>query len=199
VPLTRRCVEGVRWDWHCPAPAYERRDSGYATCDSRSSYSDAHWVDAAESERGNWSGSGNWKRKRGGWYVASVALPVALPGTKTWLPTFNSCLVSRFYALELELAVHTPGAGVPATNISLKVPVQIASVAREGRRAEFMREGLDGEVEEVPSFESVLRMRAPMAGRGQVEGRGQAESIRLALIEAEVDAQLLDQGVLRGF
>lgn len=182
VPLASRSVEGAKWTWHVPAPAYERRDSGYETASVRSGSVSAsgssislppektRLLDATKAEKG--------------WFEASIPVPVTLPTNKTWLPTFHSCLVSRFYALRLEIAVHTPGTAVPATSVSLKVPVQIAAVAREGTREKFLAgAGTAG----VPLAIAVS------AAEGDEEERR-----RIAGIEEEVDQLFLDRGTGRG-
>jgi hypothetical protein len=113
--LPCRCVENVAWTYHPPSSIQNlRRDSGYSTCSSDSSTSDATVTPSTK-----------------GWYEASIPIPLTLPANKTWLPTFHSCLVSRIYCLEMSLGVHTPGTGVPATTISLKLPVQISSGPEE--------------------------------------------------------------------
>lgn len=61
-------------------------------------------------------------------YTAQLIVPVTLPSTKLFVPTFQSCLASRCYILDLTLGVSVPG-GTPGagTTLHLKVPVQLTS------------------------------------------------------------------------
>lgn len=109
--LATRCVENVTWTHHLPQPI--RRDSGYSTSSGCSSDSSTSEVTVTPSTKS--------------WYEASILVPLTLPASKTWLPTFHSCLASRIYSLDMSLQVHTPGTGVPSSTISLCLPVQISS------------------------------------------------------------------------
>jgi hypothetical protein len=157
VPLSSRCVEAVSWTKHKAAPAYTRRNS--ASSSDSSDCSDH----ASEAKPGS------------EYYSATVLVPITLPSTKTWIPTFHSCIVSRTYTIDLNLSIHTPGNGVPASNVSLHLPIQIAADGNQNERtpmtvAEAAAELVDAEeflrprVIEVPSAEhignSVLRPAA---------------------------------------
>lgn len=64
----------------------------------------------------------------GSFYTATVAVPVSLPeGNKVFVPSFNSCLVSRIYALDLYLSISTPNATVTDPTLHLKLPIQVSS------------------------------------------------------------------------
>ncbi|OBT62811.1 hypothetical protein VE03_07666 [Pseudogymnoascus sp. 23342-1-I1] len=112
------------WTYHVPAPAYERRDSGYSTAEDEDGEGE---VDAAAA-----GGKGT-----GPYYTASIPLPLTLPGNKTWVPTFHSCLVSRFYTLLIELMVHPGGKSAVPRGLALRVPVQILGEGREGNEEAF--------------------------------------------------------------
>jgi len=61
-------------------------------------------------------------------YTARVIVPVSLPrGSKVFVPTFHTCLVSRVYALDLYLSVNTPNAAITDPTLHLKLPIQISS------------------------------------------------------------------------
>jgi hypothetical protein len=148
VSLSSRCVEGVSWTKHKAAPAYTRRNS--ASSSSSSDCSD----NASEAKPGS------------EYYSATVLVPITLPSTKTWIPTFHSCIVSRTYTIDLNLSIHTPGNGVPASNVSLHLPIQIAADGNQNERtpmtvAEAAAELADAEeflrprVIEVPSAEHI--------------------------------------------
>lgn len=115
VPLTSRSVESATWTKHDLAPQYLRRDSGYSTYDSDSAR-DPERPPKALASRIH--------------YTAEILVPLTLPKSKIFVPTFHSCLVSRTYALDLALSVHTPGTGVPSTSLSLRLPVHIGAYER---------------------------------------------------------------------
>jgi hypothetical protein len=64
-------------------------------------------------------------------YTASITVPITLPKTKEFVPTFHSCYISRVYLLELGLSYQMPNARVFASNISLEIPVQVTSSHRK--------------------------------------------------------------------
>ncbi|KAH8813124.1 hypothetical protein F5884DRAFT_787475 [Xylogone sp. PMI_703] len=114
VPLSSRCMESVAWTKHeSQLPDFGRRPSAVST--SSSSSSERSDTEVTE----------------GTYYTASIVVPLTLPSSKSWIPTFHSCTASRIYALDLNLSIHTPGTGVPSSNVVLKIPVQIASEGRE--------------------------------------------------------------------
>ncbi|KAI5288103.1 hypothetical protein KEM54_005467 [Ascosphaera aggregata] len=66
------------------------------------------------------------------YYTASIVVPLVLSEkSKTFLPTFHSCLTSRTYVLDLAVSYHplskTSTTILNAPSISLKVPVQITT------------------------------------------------------------------------
>ncbi|RVX68210.1 hypothetical protein B0A52_08719 [Exophiala mesophila] len=70
-------------------------------------------------------------------YTASIVVPIALPDPSTssrpkvFVPTFHSCIVSRIYHLELNLAYKAPGTTIAANHVVLKSPIQITAEAGE--------------------------------------------------------------------
>ncbi|KAJ9605460.1 hypothetical protein H2200_010117 [Cladophialophora chaetospira] len=112
-------------------------------------------------------------------YRTSILLPISLPTMaspgrlKMFPPTFHSCLISRIYAVELDLSYHTPGSNVGASHINLQVPVQISAgegtpspeteprepIATEIERQSRLGERPPGEPElESPVYEEVLSL-----------------------------------------
>ncbi|RDL42554.1 Uncharacterized protein BP5553_02533 [Venustampulla echinocandica] len=114
VPLSSRCVESVSWTQHLPGLACTRRDSASSSGSSSSDDSNRRASDLKPDVLH---------------YTATIVVPITLPSTKAWIPTFHNCLASRIYILDLSLSIHTPGAGVPAYNIGLHLPVQIAAAS----------------------------------------------------------------------
>ncbi|KAJ5981099.1 hypothetical protein N7481_008397 [Penicillium waksmanii] len=107
VPLSTMCVGSAEWQKHSTSGC-ERRDSTESTC--------------SESSTGPSS-----EFNSGIYYTASVVIPVSLPHSKTFVPTFHSCLMSRIYSLDLTLSYHTPGTNVLTPTISLRLPIQITT------------------------------------------------------------------------
>jgi hypothetical protein len=120
VPLSSRCMESVSWSKHEPHPGCQRRDSN-STATSSSSGS----ILMSEQNEDVL------------YYTAKVLVPITLPTSKTWVPTFHSCVISRTYILDLSLTIHTPGAGVPPSLVALHLPVQIASAGNPAGRSQL--------------------------------------------------------------
>ncbi|TGO67491.1 hypothetical protein BOTNAR_0041g00290 [Botryotinia narcissicola] len=111
VPLSSRCVEQVAWVKHLPQPDLSRRASTISS--SSSEYSDNSQMSLKAQDKI--------------YYTAEILVPISLPSSKTWVPSFHSCIVSRTYSLDLALSIHTPGAGIPASTVKLCLPIQIAA------------------------------------------------------------------------
>ena len=61
-------------------------------------------------------------------YTSQILVPISLPtSSKTFVPTFHSCLVSRIYVLDISLSVSTVGKTISPTVMHLKLPVQVSS------------------------------------------------------------------------
>lgn len=136
VSLSSRCVESVAWKRHEPRQISERRNSDSST--SSSDFSDSAL--APEQKPGN------------PFYTASILVPITLPTNKTWIPSFHSCIVSRVYAIDLSLSIHTPGAGVPSTSVVLHLPVQIAANGNQTERAELTAAEAAAELADANAF-----------------------------------------------
>lgn len=111
VPLLTMCVASAQWTKQSTAADTIRRDStDSSSSDSSTSPSSAFTGDT--------------------FYTASVVVPVTLPKSKAFVPTFHCCLMSRVYALDLSLTYHTPAANLMTPTISLRLPVQFISQAK---------------------------------------------------------------------
>ena len=99
VPLSSRCVESARWVKHIEPS----RDS----FDSTSSLESCTLSIPAGKT----------------YYTASLVVPITLPRHKAFVPTFHSCIISRFYGLDLDVSYRTAAAINPS--ISLRLPVQL--------------------------------------------------------------------------
>ncbi|KAJ5231857.1 uncharacterized protein N7469_006445 [Penicillium citrinum] len=108
VPLSTMCVGSVQWQKHSTMTSCERRDSTESTCSEASTGPSSEFIG-------------------GTYYTASIVIPVNLPHSKTFVPTFHSCLMSRTYSLDLALSYHTPGTNVLTPTISLRVPIQVTT------------------------------------------------------------------------
>ena len=64
----------------------------------------------------------------GSFYTVDIIVPISLPkGNKVLVPSFNSCLISRMYALDLHLSLTTPKTTLIDPTIRLKLPIQVSS------------------------------------------------------------------------
>lgn len=106
--LSSRCMGSVEWKFNKESEvvSLSRRDSAL----SASSF---HQTAPSDGYQGQ------------GFYTAEILVPVTLPAKKHFVPTFHTCLVSRSYALNLSLGIHTSGVGGPS--IDIKLPIQISS------------------------------------------------------------------------
>lgn len=125
VSLATRCVASAQWTKHSgnsPAPS----PSSSAACSRRGS------VQSNCSDASNLSSSSHYTPHPASasyagktYYTTSIIVPVTLPKTKSFVPTFHSCLSARTYALDFCLSYHTPNTSLTAPNVSIRVPVQV--------------------------------------------------------------------------
>lgn len=108
LPLSQRCISEVTWQKHTESTDLGRRDSAVSN-------SSAFAPEPSQAYSGRT------------FYTAVILVPIHLPKGKAFPPTFNSCLVSRHYGLDLQVTYHTPGATVSVPSITLKIPLQISS------------------------------------------------------------------------
>ncbi|KAI9370856.1 hypothetical protein BJX61DRAFT_513717 [Aspergillus egyptiacus] len=130
VPLSTLCVAGAQWTKQL-SNSVIRRDSVQSTS-------------SAESITGpSVCFAGNT------YYTAALTVPVTLPTGKAFVPTFHSCLISRFHVLELCLSYHTSNMNILTPTISLKLPIQITSAPSKAldssEREEITQEQVDAE------------------------------------------------------
>jgi hypothetical protein len=137
ISLSSRCVESVAWTKHTPSPAYTRRDSASST----SSDEDSDNVHASTKSKDNTL-----------YYSATILVPITLPSSKTWVPTFHNCITSRVYAIDMNLTIHTPGTGVPASSVALYLPIQIAAASNHSRRRTLTAEEAAAELADVDEY-----------------------------------------------
>ena len=69
------------------------------------------------------------KYKGGPFYTAQFKVPVLLSreNKKVFVPSFDSCLVSRMYTLDLYLSLKTPGWSLTNPRLHLKLPLHVFS------------------------------------------------------------------------
>ena len=131
VPLSTLSVASAQWTQHPPSASstttsaaanaadLTRRDSGISDCSSTASPSSSSSIPhPSKSHHASQS-----------FYTAKILVPITLPASKNFVPTFHTCLISRVYSLNLHLSVHGPGVG--DSSLTLKVPVQIAADGSE--------------------------------------------------------------------
>ena len=98
LPLSARCVESARWAKHTEPS----RDSIASTSSIESRASSIHTGKT--------------------YYTTSILVPITLPKNKAFVPTFHSCIISRFYGLDFDVSYRTSATINPS--ISLRLPVQ---------------------------------------------------------------------------
>ena len=137
INLSSRCVANVEWEKQDPSSALERRDSTMSMCSLETG------APPAPSE--NYKG--------GSFYTARLLVPVTLPGNKAFVPSFHSCLISRVYALKLDLGISSVSIG---PSMELKVPVQISSedlvTEDNDRRESVASDDVEIDIEDVSNF-----------------------------------------------
>ncbi|RMZ05033.1 hypothetical protein D0860_06104 [Hortaea werneckii] len=115
--LSSRCMANVEWT-KCKA---EKPPDPNARRDSATSFSGG-FADINTPQP-----SEHYKGKT--YYTARLLVPLTLPNHKAFVPTFHSCLVSRQYALKLDLSIS--GTGGIAPSLDLKLPIQISQAGRQ--------------------------------------------------------------------
>ncbi|QDS70841.1 hypothetical protein FKW77_005177 [Venturia effusa] len=120
--LSSMCVASVEWQKHDASESPEaRRASTLSTMSAMTvgtnTLSPGVIPDASSSY------------KDGSFYTASILVPSSLPTSKHLVPTFHTCLVSRQYALHLNLSTHGQPLG---PSVTLKLPIQISSEGSVG-------------------------------------------------------------------
>jgi len=117
VPLSNLCIASAQWEKHDAAqnPSPEslvRRDSGISDCSTLSEAEKAFAIGILPASK---------DYKQGAFYTAQILVPITLPMTQNFIPTFHSCLISRTYTLALQFSAHG------SSSIHLKVPIQICA------------------------------------------------------------------------
>ena len=108
VPLSSRCLANAQWEHHSP-------ESGSPGVTQSSTGLSPHIPVPSSAYRGK------------SFYTAKIVVPISLPKTnKVFVPSFHSCLMSRVYALDLQLSIQTPKATAKAPQVHLKLPIQVS-------------------------------------------------------------------------
>ncbi|PGH36442.1 hypothetical protein GX50_00778 [[Emmonsia] crescens] len=118
VPLASRCVASAAWQKHT-SPSTSPFSSAASSLYRRDSFQSASSVESLTGPSAGYAGET--------YYTASILVPISLPSTRTYLPTFHSCLSSRTYALEISLSYHTPSPNLTVPTLAIRLPVQIST------------------------------------------------------------------------
>ncbi|KAL9069217.1 MAG: hypothetical protein Q9157_006235 [Trypethelium eluteriae] len=107
----------------------------------------------------NWIPEPSSAYSSGPFYTCSILVPIDLPTHKSFVPTFYSCLISRIYALDFSLSLHTPGLSSPS--VSIKLPIQISCAGSPDTPASPLSMGAaaTNALEAVEEAEDVFRPR----------------------------------------
>ena len=117
VELSSRCISSVEWQKH------DRRESSATSLSRRQS----DFSDLSTGSTNNIPEPSSAYRPGTPFYTARVLVPMSLPKTRSFAPTFHSCSISRTYTLDLNISYHTPGATVSTPSIQLRLPIQISA------------------------------------------------------------------------
>ncbi|KAI7169223.1 hypothetical protein KC324_g11380 [Hortaea werneckii] len=118
--LSSRCMANVEWT---KRQAEKPADTTTARRDSATSFSGG--IDNTPQPSEQYKGKS--------YYTARLLVPLTLPNNKAFVPTFHSCLVSRQYALKLDLSIS--GTGGIAPSLDLKLPIQISQAGRQDNQS----------------------------------------------------------------
>lgn len=131
IVLSSRCVASAPWERHS-SHTPKRPDSAFSTL------SNPVVLEPSSSYNGRT------------FYTTQILVPITLPkGSKVFVPTFYSCLVSRVYSLDIYLSI---SAMVTSPSMHIKVPIQISmegnpdarpSISAQEARAIATREAND--------------------------------------------------------
>lgn len=156
VPLSTRCVASASWTKHS-------RGDSLASSSSLSTSSALTASSTSES-----------------YYTASLIIPITPPPTKTLVPTFHSCLLSRTYSLDLSVSYHTPHTSrLLGSTVSLRVPIQVTSAPRDmpSKNAGVDVSEMEGDVDVEAFFtpRDVTGLAVAPPAYGEYRRRGTAE------------------------
>jgi len=162
IPLSTLCIASVDWHRHepeltppmPPSTFSPRRDSALSICSS-----DGITIPFPSSHH----------QPHLPYYTATIIVPLSLPKNKHLVPTFHTCIISRIYALYLNLNTNSQPLG---SSLTLKIPVQISSEgSMEGVERRRMSERAEEAVREADAvFEP--RLMRPGFGLAQMETPG---------------------------
>lgn len=60
-------------------------------------------------------------------YTTSIQVPLILPENKTFLPSFESCMISRSYEVEIGIHYSSGWKGLGTSSLNIQLPLQIVS------------------------------------------------------------------------
>ena len=63
----------------------------------------------------------------GRYYTASISVPIILPKSKLFVPTFHTCFISRTYQLNLSMSYRQSIGSPIVSKLSLQVPIQVTA------------------------------------------------------------------------
>ncbi|OJD24982.1 hypothetical protein ACJ73_03650 [Blastomyces percursus] len=116
VSLASRCVASAKWKKHTGTSPCA---SAASSLHRRDSFQSTNSVESLVGPSAEYAGET--------YYTASILVPISLPSTRAYVPTFHSCLSSRTYALEISLSYHTPSASLTVPTLALRIPAQIST------------------------------------------------------------------------
>ncbi len=179
IPLSSRCVASAQWKRHAPHTSHAPIGQ-----DSASSTLCTPAIAAPSASRGAKC-----------FYTAQILVPITLPrSSKVFVPTFHSCLVSRLYTLDLQLAIHSPSPAVTHPTVHLKLPIQISSEGNPDPSPSITAE--EGEAFSAgsfalpsPQYSEISRSSSPSLPSPEYSELDQLDQIRLPNSGVRVQTQ----------
>lgn len=182
VALSNLAIDSsASWKFHPnSSPSTIRRDSGYSTCsaaDSEREASPSYSVTNTDGEFGH--------------YTSTIHVPLTLPASKTWLPTFQSCFIARIYGLDFALSVSTSHG---SSTLNLRLPVQIATGRDEPETMRRMSEAeIEMEVDEAFRPRVLSVPNAEYVGGSVLSGQGPAQEQELGRAQVQTSQSPQEQ------
>ncbi|KAF1813922.1 hypothetical protein P152DRAFT_457299 [Eremomyces bilateralis CBS 781.70] len=140
--IFNHCMGGAQWERHDPSPSDCSRSGSHDSTNTRRTSSGSIPVPAPSSEKPPKPGCP--------FYTAVFLIPLTLPTSRSFPPTFHSCLISRIYTLSLDLTLH--GVSMMNPKLHLRLPVQVSD---EGSK-DTIEERRRSEVEEQERWEGAF-------------------------------------------
>ncbi|OJJ49100.1 hypothetical protein ASPZODRAFT_1396799 [Penicilliopsis zonata CBS 506.65] len=154
IPLSSLCVASAQWTKHGNLVGGTPRTSRQGSLCSESSFQSSTPSSFSSSSSASTTESltGPSALNSSTYYTTSLVVPLSLPDSKAFIPTFHSCIISRTYTLDLSLSFHPPNTSFLSPCVSLRVPLQITAAGSQQPTITTTTTPLTGAEQEDPLF-----------------------------------------------